>query len=262
MIMRTTDDFKSPIAARVRFCATNFTGPYNSLSVYVWTTGNPWEGTPAEAVMQVRPMKLGECLEIDHPSALVAQNATLSGVASGYYELLEPTALPPVTKGSRRPPGKPHGSKFEVTAPRTTIVACKDIEKGKESNNFLRQCHMQVVPPPIGPSPRGIRICTGAFNATKADGSQVAYPAGYLEMIVNKAYLPPTQKPSDYDHSWSPLIPNGCRDVFKGDGEKSNLNEIYFMVAPKTPTGGWDASTIASVNVTTQFIYYNTGKPN
>ncbi len=257
MLIRNTDGFTAPIGARVRFCVTNLTGSTNAINLYVWTTGNPWDMQPTMSVQQTLNPKLGDCIEIDHPSAMIVQDATLSGIASGYYELLEPTALPVVGSSSRRPPPrKPHWANFKLGDAKEKLAKCVDVVG--DNNNFRRQCHLEVDSASIGATAAGVRICVGNkfVNKTK-DNPGIDYPPGYLELIVDKAFLPPTQKPSDYDYNWNPTSPNGCRDVIAGKPGKSSLSDVYFMVAPRNPAGGWDASKVDLINVTTQLIYHD-----
>src|SRR5271156_2226061 len=79
MLMRNTDGFTAPIAALVRVCVTNLTGSSNSVNLYIWTTGNPWDATPVMPLQQTRQLDLGECVEIDQPAALIIQDSTTSG---------------------------------------------------------------------------------------------------------------------------------------------------------------------------------------
>jgi hypothetical protein len=84
--------FTTPMPYRVRVCVTNFAGTQNSLNLFVWTTSGPQpNGQASTQQPQVLHPGLGDCVEIDQPAAIIAQDATITGSVNGYYQLFQST---------------------------------------------------------------------------------------------------------------------------------------------------------------------------
>jgi hypothetical protein len=209
---------------------------------------------------------LGDCVEIEQPAALILQDATITGTSSGYYEWLEPPKALPTSAAS---PGassnvpKPHGHTIAVVNPQKQTAKCQPLyDPGQRpilSNDFLAKC--QLKPPPY-PNQKGVRICIGNNFVTwqKHDWpspQQTNYAASLLDLIINKAFLPPINKPSPYDYNWNPVTPNGCRDVIGDPKDPTWLDNLYFMVGPNTAGGYWDATAVQSIAATTWSIIWS-----
>jgi hypothetical protein len=238
MLMRNTDGFTAPIAARVRVCVTNLTGSSNSVNLYIWTTGNPWDATPVMPLQQTRHLDLGECVEIDQPAALIIQDSTTSGIASGYYELLD---LPPNVPLSEAVDNrdthklKDRGNSVYIGSTQKPLVTCGGPAPAL-SNYFRQSCALTLDSQSADPEPpdpnlkvHGVRICTGdKFVVTSLNPPNIDYPPGYLELIINKSLLT-IDPPQVYDYNWNPVTPNGCRDVIAGSSDINSLvGNIYF----------------------------------
>ena len=263
MLMRNTDGFTAPIAARVRVCVTNFTGSSNSVNLYIWTTGNPWDAAPVTPLQQTRHLELGECVEIDQPAALIIQDSTTSGIASGYYELLNlPPNVPPSPSANRTSRMKDRGNPVFVGSPQQLPAACVAPDP-TQSNYFLKNCALTLEPQSANPDPtlglhvHGVRICTGdKFVVTNETPANIDYPPGYLELIISNSLLQ-IDPPQVYDYNWNPVTPNGCRDVIAGSaGINSLVSNIYFMVGPVVAVPPWDANKVLKISVQTQWIYW------
>jgi hypothetical protein len=264
MLMRNADGFIAPIAARVRVCVTNFTGSSNSVNLYIWTTGNPWDATPVTPLQQARNLDLGECVEIDQPAALIIQDSTTSGIASGYYELLDLPPNVPLSGVDNRDSHKlkDRGNPVYIGSTQHPLATC-DGPAPAQSGYFLKSCALKLDPQSANPDPssglhvHGVRICTGdKFVVTNETPPNIDYPPGYLELIINNSFLK-IDPPQVYDYNWNPVTPNGCRDVIAGSsGINSLLGNIYFMVGPVTAVPPWDASKVQQIIVQTQWIYW------
>jgi hypothetical protein len=226
---------------RVRVCVTNFTGTNNAVNLYIWTTPGPQPGAPLAAQPQTRHLELGECVEVDRPAALIVQDATISGTSSGYYRLLEETALPQgLTATPNIIPGgtKKHGRKIKIGAPESGTAGCGALKS--PTADFWAYCQL-----PLAVGHQGVRICIDT-NYLKSEDGKTQYAASLLDLIVDKSKMG-VDKPSPYDYNWSPVTPDGCRDLI-------GATEAYFMVGPSSTGGYWDPSKVRSITVTTQTI--------
>ncbi len=156
---RVFDDppFITPIPFRVRVCVTNFVGD-NAMNLFVWTTAGPGpNGGLTTLEPQLLHPGLGDCVEIDRPAAIIAQDATTTGSASGYYQLLEAVALPAsATANQSTPPD------IDIGDPKPNEVRCKPIQsdpsKPDPSADYLKICELDIAV--ATPSSAGVRICT------------------------------------------------------------------------------------------------------
>jgi hypothetical protein len=265
MIARNSGGFTSPIAARVRVCVTNFTGTNNSINLFIWTTSNTWDTTPSAPLQQNRQLQLGDCVEIDQPAALIVQDATISGIASGYYQLLDnPAPLPsssalPKSASQNTPIKHSYGIYLKPVLAAQVNIDCAPIsnvapETGP-TNDYHSECPL-TLNLPIDDTRKGIRICFGNSDVILKDSSGVhagVYAASLLQMIVAKAFWPPTNMPSSYDYNWNPVTPNGCRDVI------GPTSEIKFMIGPNNPPYPlpWDPTTVQRIDAAISGIYWN-----
>ena len=198
-----------PIPFRIRVCVTNFTGVKNAVTLYVWTKPNPWDIQAAIPQLQTRQLSLGDCVEFDRVTAIIAQDSTITGTSSGYYQLFEQTHLPGVGKSANPPPladGTTNGPKklgHEINYGKVENGDAPCLKIGQTNDNYYKDCHLKL--PAVQHD--GIRICTGTKYITSDDGKD-QYPPGYLELLINKDFLPPKNKPSDYDYNWNPITPN------------------------------------------------------
>lgn len=245
MLARNAAGFGSEngIPVRVRVCVTNLTGTGNWVNLYIWTTPGPQPGTPPTPQPQTRHLELGECVEIDRPAALVVQDSTTSGTASGYYQLLEETAWPtgPTAANAPAAPGtarEKYARDIKISSPDPAVANCVPLKS--PTADFWASCHLR-----LAAGHQGSRICIGT-NYLKSDDGKTQYAASLLELITDKSKMN-VDKPSSYDYNWSPVTPDGCRDLI-------GASEAYFMVGPNVPGGFWDPSKVKSITVTTQTI--------
>jgi hypothetical protein len=256
MIARNSTDFVTPIPVRVRICVTNFTGANNAVNLFVWTTPNLWDPTQISQtpILVTRQLQLGDCTEIDRPAALVVQDSTTSGVSSGYYELLEPPAdLPaPPTRSGRSGPHpikRAYGIRIGDALSEGVSAECtllgKDAAGNPISNDFSLRCDLKL---PADTARQGVRICFGPTDLFLKSNTYQAYAPSLMEMITNPTYAPPTNMPSPYDYNWSPVTPNGCRDVI-GASTQNVISGISFMIGPNDPNGNppWVPNNVSSV---------------
>jgi hypothetical protein len=249
MLARNAAGFNKPIAFRVRVCVTNFTGSNNAVNLMVWTTLGLQKNATASAQPQTRTLQLGDCVEIDSPAAVILQDSTVSGTTSGYYQLLQPTALPNgVTTAQSASIGGPlHRDKYEIQIgdPHPQSVGCKPLPT--PTPDFYKSCPVAL--PTItmpGVIYEGVRLCIGGDFAHLSDNTDIDYAASLIDLIVD-AKLQNQPKPSPYDYNWNPVTPNGCHDLI-------GANFAAFMIGPKDPGGYWDPSKVSQINVTLQTI--------
>ncbi|MFI5020819.1 MAG: hypothetical protein ACHQRJ_04065 [Alphaproteobacteria bacterium] len=245
MLARNTAGFgpDNAMPVRVRVCVTNITGTNNSVNLYIWTTADQQPGAPLAAQPQTRHPELGDCVEIDRPAALIVQDSTVSGTSSGYYRLLEETALPKglTVTNTRTTTGgaqKNHGRAIKIGAPVPAAANCSPLKS--PTADFWAYCQLFLA---VGH--QGVRICIGT-NYIKSHDGKTQYAASLLDLIVDKSKLS-IDKPSSYDYNWNPVTPDGCRDLI-------GAIEAYFMVGPNSPGGYWDPSKVRSITVMTQTI--------
>jgi hypothetical protein len=246
--------FTTPIPFRVRVCVTNFAGYNNVMNLFVWTTAGPQSGSSGQAAPaqpQVLHPGLGDCVEIDQPSAIVVQDSTVSGSASGYYQLFERTKLPEVTGVSQAPPRRP--PEVEISSAVSKQVNCLPL--GSPTGNYLKFCELKIDHLP--PNQYGVRLCTGDNFVTMVDGSNTNYPPGYLELTTQD--LRSITKNSDYNYNWNPVSPMSCRDVTWQPviDHPASTQSIYFMVGPAQPVPGYDPAKVSLINLTMQAILLN-----
>ena len=249
MLARNAAGFgpENGMPVRVRVCVTNLTGTSNAVNLYIWTTPGPQPGTLPMPQPQTRHLELGECVEIDRPAALIVQDATTSGTASGYYQLLEETAWPagPAAANASAPPGatrEKYGRDIKIGPPEPTTANCVPLTP--PTADFWAYCQLRFA---VGH--QGVRICIGT-NYLKSDDGKTQYAASLLDLIVDKSKMS-VNKLSPDDYNWNPVTPNGCRDLI-------GANEAYFMVGPNSVGGYWDPSKVRAITVTTQTISWTT----
>ena len=252
MLLRNSTDhyviedptFRTAVPFRVRVCVTNFAGVNNSVNLFVWTTDGPGPNGKAASVQpQVLHPGLGDCVEINRPAAIIVQDATTSGSASGYYELLQAVALPEKSRVTRntRP-------KIGIGHPETKPVSCDLLPIGK-SPNFAKSCKFNLL---AARNEVGVRICTDD-KFVNIDGSPDNYPAGYLELTTID--LTETTKPSDYNYNWNPVTPVSCRDIiWQAPVDRPIPHSVFFMVGPAKPVPVWDPRKVNSLTIVTQKI--------
>ncbi len=254
MVARNAAGFNAGVPLRVRFCVTNMTGTANSLNLYVWTSANPWDGVitvpppkppPVAPVPgpQTRHLDLGDCVELDRPAAIIVQDSTISGTSSGYYELLEQSKLQSATQSVVAPaqPSRKHASAISLENETLQPLACGKITPAT-SDNYYTKCPLVMKP---NPKRHGVRICmSGDYATWKNPPQQIQYAASLIDFVIDPAYLPPLNKPQDYDYNWNPVTSNGCRDVF-------GTEIINIMIGPNVAGGYWDPSTVTKVALTT-----------
>ena len=102
----------------------------------------------------------------------------------------------------------------------------------------------------------GARICTGdnyVWFGEDQTGKPVwtTYPAGYLELIANSAFLT-KDKPSPYDYNWSPITQQSCRDVIDTG---AGLDGVHYMIGPLAAAGIWDPDKVKQIKATVYMIY-------
>ena len=242
--------FKYPVPFRVRVCVTNFSGTANAMNLFVWTTDGPGpNGAASLAQPQVLHPGLGDCVEVDRPATIIAQDSTISGAASGYYQLLETIALPAKSKVARSAPVP-----IKISDPsKPTPVKCAPLQSDpqKPSPNYTQFCELQLENIPTNQV--GLRICTDEKFVTYKDGTTLDYPAGYLELTTTD--LRQTAKNSDYNPYWNPVTPVSCRDVIWPTGvDKPSSRSLFFMVGPTQPVPPWIPANVDSVTIVMQTI--------
>jgi hypothetical protein len=255
----TDPAFTTPVPFRVRVCVTNFVGSNNAMNLFVWTTAGPQSGNNGLAPplqYQVLHPGLGDCVEIDEPAAIVAQDATVSGSASGYYQLFEKTKLPegsdPPKKGQKKPP------EVEIGEAISRTFDCTKLDPPKPPTppnaNFLKACELQIN---NLLNQHGVRICTGDKFVTVVDDSNkpinANYPPGYLELTARD--LRTISKNSDYNYNWNPVTTMSCRDVIWQPGIDHPARSVYVMVGPAQAVPGYDPEKVSKITVTTQAIF-------
>lgn len=247
-LVRNAKDFQTAIPVRVRVCVTNFTGDSNAINLFVWTTAGP-QPTPATAAQpQVLHPKLGECVEIDRPAAVVVQDSTVNGSASGYYQLLQPTSLPfvknPKEREPRHKPEKERGYDIKVSTARLQEANCSPL--GPVTADFASACEV-VVPGSVN----GVRICTSSEYVTAKGDRYRNYAASLLDLTTSD--LRQENKKSPYDYRWSPITGASCRDVIYLDVVATE-RRLFFMVGPSSTRGYWDPAIVEKINFRVQNI--------
>jgi hypothetical protein len=255
MLARNSAGFNTPMPVRVQVCVTNLTGSNNSVNLYVWTTANQWDATPAATQQQTRHLDLGDCVEIDRPAALIVQDSTISGTSSGYYQLMEQTPVPPSVmppdhdpaSGRHQNPPRKDGRGIWLEDMKPVTIHCRKIEP--PTDDFYTRCDL---PLPVDPKPRqGVRICIGNnFVTWRTPAQQINYAASLLDLVVAPEFQPPANKPQPYDYNWNPVTPNGCRDII-------GTSPVTFLVGPNTAGAYWDPSTVTDISMSTQVIHWN-----
>lgn len=244
-LARNAAGFDKAMPVRIRVCVTNLTGTNNQVNLYIWTTTGPQPGSQPPAQPQTRHLQLGECVEIDRPAALIIQDSTVSGTSSGYYRLLEESALPKGLAAANpdittADTSKNHGRDIRIGAPNEPVSApCSPLKS--PTADFWASCQL---PLPVGHH-QGVRICIGT-DYLNADDGKTQYAASLLDLIVDQGLMT-KPKPSPYDYNWNPVTPDGCRDLI-------GATEAYFMVGPSSIGGYWDPAKVRSITVTTQTI--------
>jgi len=238
--------FVTLVPFRVRVCVTNFAGTNNSMNLFVWTTNGPGPNGLASTVQpQVLHPGLGDCVEIDRPAAIIAQDSTTSGSASGYYELLKAVTIPEksrVTRNTR--------AEIGIGEPITAPIRCQPLRSA--SPDFSRFCQLDIA---ASRNQVGIRICTDD-NFVKFDGAMTDYPAGYLELTATD--LREVPKNSPYNYNWNPVTPVSCRDViWRLELDKPISHTVFFMVGPAKPVPVWNPNKVDLISVITQTITLN-----
>jgi hypothetical protein len=253
----TTDPaFTTAVPFRVRVCVTNFAGYNNVMNLFIWTTAGPQPGNVGQASPSqplVLHPGLGDCVEIDEPAAIVAQDTTVSGSASGYYQLFEKTKLPegsdPSQKRQKKPP------EVEIGAAKSRTFECTKLDPPKSPTppnaNFLKACQLEIEQQTI--DHYGVRICT-KDNFVTIDDKPTTYPPGYLELTARD--LRTVSKNSDYNYNWNPVTTMSCRDVIwrPAIDRPTSKHSVYIMVGPAQPVPGYDPAKVQSITVTTQAI--------
>ena len=237
MLARDANGFGADNAMpiRVQVCVTNFTSSQNAVNLYAWTTPALWTvptpGTPSQE--QARQLQLGDCVEIDRPAALIVQDATISGTASGYYRLLPESNLP-----SGLNPTPPQYRNIAIGAKVVDAqVGC--VQLTPPTRDYATYC-----PIDLPADHQGWRICTGTQDITTIPNIQYLnnqYALSLLDLLADPK-LVRTDKPSANDPQWNPVTPDSCRDLI-------GVSAAYFMVGPSTHGAYWDAANVKSVNV-------------
>ena len=262
MLIRNAKSFQAPIPFRARVCVTNFTGVNNVVNLMVWTTPGYAINVSTSQQPQTHTLALGECAEIDQPAAIIVQDSTTSGIASGYYQILERTPAPPKFDPSPAAADRPKRHEHEIIIGKRQSIAVKcvaypDAEPGgvfpppaagepvANGDYYSRYCRLDqnlfASGDPKKPT-RGLRICTDAKYVNSGGKYGDTYAAGLLGLALDKAAIG-VEKDSPYNYNFNPITWNSCRDAFfPGD--------IYFMVGPGPHGQYWDSNNVNSVNVT------------
>jgi len=267
LLLRNKLGFQNPIPFRARVCVTNFTGLANAVNLIVWTTPGYVTNISSQQEPQTHTLALGECAEIDQPAAIIVQDSTTSGIASGYYQILERTAPPlaflntvgaPAPAPARVP--KRHEHDVKVGEPKSISVACAPYPDGAAGGAFppvsgpapngdyyARYCWLKfadfATKPPLPPT-RGARICTDGNYVDSGNKYGTVYAISLLDLVADKDAVG-TEKDSPYNYNFNPLTGNSCRDIFYA-------GDLFFMVGPGSHGQYWDAANVNAIQVTVE----------